>query len=254
MAHYFLEAGRFLERLWEFQVYRTPALLPVHRSTLVLLAMDSHPTSRSRTQKTSPRNPLLRAGAALLAHWQILASGVLLTAGVVGLNATYEDYCGQTDLTYAPAELRDSIELASEESGYRPGVIASQLETESGWRSGVSSHAGAKGLAQFTDDTWEMYGQGDSTDPHQSIAAQGRYLAYLKERLAPYASNDDELLRVVLAGYNAGPGAVEEYEGIPPFGETQAYVEKITRLADTKYKVTCSPDPAFSEEKLSTPH
>lgn len=206
----------------------------------------------STVAKSSRRNPALRVGAGILAHWQVLASGLLLGAGVVGLHETYEDYCGQTDLTYAPNEVRDALELASEESGFRTGIIASQVETESDWRTGASSHAGAKGLAQFTDETWAMYGQGDPTDPAASIAAQGRYLDYLKERLAPFAHNDDELLRVVLAGYNAGPAAVEEYKGIPPFGETQAYVTKITELADTKYKVTCDPDPQFSKEKLHT--
>lgn len=219
-------------------------------------ASQSTQTSTSQVASTvaqgSRRNPALRVGAGILAHWQVLASGLLLGAGVVGLHETYEDYCGRTDLTYAPNEVRDAIELASEESGFRTGIIASQVETESDWRTGASSHAGAKGLAQFTDETWEMYGQGDPLDPSASIAAQGRYLGYLKERLAPFAHNDDELLRVVLAGYNAGPGAVEEYKGIPPFGETQAYVTKITELADTKYKVTCDPDPQFSKEKLHT--
>ncbi|QNV39764.1 lytic transglycosylase domain-containing protein [Rothia amarae] len=219
-------------------------------------ASQSTQTSTSQVASTvaqgSRRNPALRIGAGILAHWQVLASGLLLGAGVIGLHETYEDYCGRTDLTYAPNEVRDAIELASEESGFRTGIIASQVETESDWRTGASSHAGAKGLAQFTDETWAMYGQGDPTDPSASIAAQGRYLGYLKERLAPFAHNDDELLRVVLAGYNAGPAAVEEYKGIPPFGETQAYVTKITELADTKYKVTCDPDPQFSKEKLHT--
>lgn len=209
--------------------------------------MNKQSSAPSRTQ----RNPALRTVAAVLAHWQILASGVLLTAGVVGLHQTYPDYCGQTDLTYAPAEVRDAIELASEESGYRPGIIAAQLETESHWRAGVSSQAGAKGLAQFTDETWARYGHGDPTNPADSIAAQGRYLAYLKHRFEPLAhGNDDELLKLVLAGYNAGPAAVEENKGIPPYAETQDYVRKITELSNTKYKTTCEPDPSFRQSKL----
>lgn len=207
-------------------------------------------------EKTSPqrRNPALRVGAGLLAHWQVVASGVLLAGGVTGLAATYEDYCGMTDLAYAPAEVRDAIEDAAAESGFRPGIIAAQLETESHWRTGVSSHAGAQGLAQFTPETWEIWGRGgDIVDPHDSIEAQGRYLAYLKDRLEPYAENEQELMQVTLAGYNAGPGAVEEFKGVPPYGETQNYVKKISELSTTKYKTTCDPDPRFSYEELSYP-
>ncbi|MDO4897707.1 MAG: lytic transglycosylase domain-containing protein [Rothia sp. (in: high G+C Gram-positive bacteria)] len=204
------------------------------------------------TSESDQRNPLLRAGAALLAHWQVVGSAVLMTAGVTGLSATYQDYCGQTDLTFAPTELRDDIEAAAKVAGMRPGVLAAQLETESHWVNSAESHAGAKGLAQFTDDTWEIWGQGDISDPAASIAAQGRYLAYLSERLAPYAKDGVSLQDVVLAGYNAGPGNVEEHGGIPPFFETQNYVVKIDELADSKYQVTCSPSHEFKQEKLVT--
>lgn len=83
------------------------------------------------TSEPKQRNLLLRAGAGLLAHWQVVASAVFMTAGVAGLSATYEDYCGQTDLTFAPTELRDDIEAAAQVAGMRPGVLAAQLETES---------------------------------------------------------------------------------------------------------------------------
>lgn len=204
-------------------------------------------------EKKSVRAPK-KFMAGFLAHWQIVASAVLLGAGVTGLAATYEDYCGMTDLAYAPAEVRDELQRASEESGVRTGVLASQLETESHWRVGVASHAGAQGLAQFTPETWEMWGQGGKiTDPEDSIKAQGHYLAYLRERLAPLADSEDELVDLMLAGYNAGPGAVEHYKGIPPYGETQEYVKKIDALASSKYKVTCDPDPQFSQAQISYP-
>ncbi len=192
--------------------------------------------------------------AGFLAHWQIVASAVLLGAGVTGLAVTYEDYCGMTDLAYAPAEVRDDLQRASEESGVRTGVLASQLETESHWRVGVASHAGAQGLAQFTPETWELWGQGSEiTNPEDSIKAQGHYLAYLRDRLAPLADSEDELVDLMLAGYNAGPGAVEHYKGIPPYGETQEYVKKIDALANSKFKVTCDPEPQFKQAQISYP-
>lgn len=204
------------------------------------------------TSVPTKRNPLLRAGAGLLAHWQVTASAVLLTAGVAGLSATYEDYCGQTDLTFAPTQLHDDIMAAAGVAGMRPGVLAAQLETESHWVSVAQSHAGAKGLAQFTEDTWDIWGEGDINDPAASIAAQGRYLAYLADRLEPYAKDGLTLQDVTLAGYNAGPGAVEEFEGIPPYFETQNYVVKIDELANSKYAVTCSPSQEYRQAKLVT--
>lgn len=212
---------------------------------------EQHPAESPRPKYSGVQK--LTAGA--LAHWQVLAAGVLLGTGVAGLAATHDSYCGMTDLGYAPVEVRDSLRSAADEAGFRPGVLAAQLETESHWRSGVSSHAGAQGLAQFTPDTWDRWGNGgDINDPHDSIAAQGRYLAYLKNRLKPLAHGDEtRLMQLTLAGYNAGPGAVEKYKDVPPFGETQNYVRKITKLSDTKYKVTCNPEPGFRTERLSTP-
>ena len=201
------------------------------------------------SERTQP-NPVLRLGAGLLAHWHVLASALLMGAGVAGLSATYPDYCGQTDLTYAPTELRDDIQAAAQVAGFPAGLLAAQLETESDWVSKAQSHAWAQGLAQFTQDTWDIWGEGEITDPEDSIAAQGRYLAYLSERLAPFVSEESSLQDLVLAGYNAGPGAVEEYKGIPPYFETQNYVVKIDELAASKYAMTCSPSPDFKQATL----
>lgn len=176
--------------------------------------------------------------------------------GVAGLAATYDDYCGMTELSYAPAALRSDFEEGSKVAGFRPGVLAAQIETESHWRVGVVSHQGAKGIAQFTDDAWSgghySFGNGGNVlNPHDAIAAQARYLSELRTRLAKYASNEDELQDVVLAGYNAGPGSVEKYGGVPPYEETQNYVKSIRELANSKYKLTCSPEYQFKQAKLS---
>lgn len=196
-------------------------------------------------------NPAKKFLAGILVHWQIIASAGLLTAGVVGLAQTHDEYCGMTDLAYAPSEVTDALQEASEVAGFRPGVLAAQLETESHWRVDVSSHAGAHGLAQFTDDTWKMWGEGGNiNDPHDSIEAQARYLAYLQERLKPYIKSEEDRLPITLAGYNAGPGAVEEFEGVPPYFETEEYIRKITELSGTKYKVTCEPDRDFVQSEI----
>ena len=212
----------------------------------------------SADAQTSPRQRKafpLRFLTGALAHWQIIAFAVLLGGGVAGLAATYDDYCGMTELSYAPA-LRPDFEEGSKVAGFRPGVLAAQIETESHWRVGVVSNQGAKGIAQFTDDAWSgghySFGNGGNVlNPHDAIAAQARYLGELRTRLAKYASNEDELQDVVLAGYNAGPGSVEKYGGVPPYEETQNYVKSIRELANSKYKLTCSPEYQFKQAKLS---
>ena len=63
------------------------------------------------TSERPKPNLALRISAGLVAHWQLVASAVLMSAGVVGLSATYEDYCGQTDLTYAPPNCGTTLKL-----------------------------------------------------------------------------------------------------------------------------------------------
>lgn len=200
--------------------------------------------------ETQPAPPLKRALALLGVHWQVLSSALLLGAGVWGLAETYPDYCGQTELTYAPTELRDDLEAAAQVAGFSPGLLAAQLETESAWNAQAQSSAGALGLAQFTLDTWDIWSKGNILSPEDSIAAQGRYLAYLSERLAPLVDDQRPLLDLVLAGYNAGPGAVEIHEGVPPYFETQNYVARIKELAGDKYSLTCHPSQDFRQAVL----
>ena len=130
-------------------------------------------------QQISPRQRKafpLRFLAGVLAHWQIIASAVLLGGGVAGLAATYDDYCGMTELSYAPAALRSDFEEGSKGSGFRPGVLAAQIETESHWRVGVESQQGAKGIAQITDDAWSgghyRFGNcGNRLSTHEAVVA-----------------------------------------------------------------------------------
>ncbi len=121
-----------------------------------------------------------------------------------------------------------------------PAAIAAQLEAESGWNPGAVSPAGAQGIAQFMPGTWTTWGKdanGDGTaspfDPADAINAQGDFMC----ALADATSKDVQLgvakgdvLDLALAAYNAGLGAVEQYGGIPPFTETQGYVQHIRTL------------------------
>lgn len=116
----------------------------------------------------------------------------------------------------------DLIDQAAAAHKLDSALITSVIRAESGGRPDAVSPAGAKGLMQLMDGTAAEMGVSDSLDPRQNIAGGSRYLASLMERFGD--------LKLALAAYNAGPGTVEKYGGVPPYRETRDYVEKVTRL------------------------
>lgn len=131
-----------------------------------------------------------------------------------------------------PKQYRQDIADASANSGIPQATLAAQIDQESGWDPNAVSPAGAQGLAQFMPATWIEWGDGaDPFDPHAAIAAQGRYMKHLRTQVSALTEDQDEALRLTLAAYNAGPGAVAEHDGVPPFQETQQYVQSITTAA-----------------------
>ncbi|MET9321076.1 peptidoglycan DD-metalloendopeptidase family protein [Streptomyces sp. NPDC003038] len=116
-------------------------------------------------------------------------------------------------------------------------VIAAQIEAESGWINGRTSPVGAQGLSQFMPGTWVTWGRDDDGngridpfDPGDAIMAQGRYDCALAKQVEGYKARgkaSGPTLDLTLASYNAGPGAVLKYGGIPPYKETQGYVVAI---------------------------
>ena len=133
-----------------------------------------------------------------------------------------------------------------------PGpIIAAQIEAESNWNSSAVSPAGAVGLSQFMPGTWTSIGRDDDGngavspyDPGDAIMAQGRYDCQIVEQLRGKVAGD--LTQLALAGYNAGPAAVLQYGGIPPYPETQAYVPRIMGLA-AKYSLAAPGAPATGQ-------
>jgi soluble lytic murein transglycosylase-like protein len=113
------------------------------------------------------------------------------------------------------------IRMNGQRYGVDPYLIYCVIRQESGFRAGVTSHAGAMGLMQLMPGTAARYGVTNAYDPAQSIRGGTRYLADL---LRLFGGRVD----LALAGYNAGEGAVLKYgRRVPPYAETQNYVRTI---------------------------
>ncbi len=134
---------------------------------------------------------------------------------------------------------------AAREHALDPHLLTEVIRAESGFNPRAVSPAGAKGLMQLMDATARSLGVQDPFDPVQNVRAGARYLAKLLER---YGGD----VRRALAAYNAGPGAVDRYNGVPPYRETQQYVEKILARLDSSPAASRSgPVHIFGEERLN---
>jgi soluble lytic murein transglycosylase-like protein len=130
-----------------------------------------------------------------------------------------------------PAEstigVNEVVNSASATFHLDPDLVNSVIHAESGFNSHAISPKGARGLMQLMPRTAGQLGVNDAFDPQANVAGGSRYLRELLERY-----NFD--LVKALAAYNAGPERVDQYQGVPPFRETRAYVARIVHEYNTK--------------------
>jgi hypothetical protein len=112
------------------------------------------------------------------------------------------------------------IKEAASKHGVDESLVRAVIKQESAFNPKATSGCGAKGLMQLMDDTAKDLGVTNSYDPYQNIMGGAKYLRQLLDRF-------DGNMTKAIAGYNAGPGAVEKFGGIPPYNETQDYVTKV---------------------------
>jgi soluble lytic murein transglycosylase-like protein len=116
------------------------------------------------------------------------------------------------------------IEDAAQRNGVDPALLKGLIRQESNFDPTAGSPAGAVGLTQLMPATAASLGVSDPTNPAQSIEGGAKYL---KAQLDRFGGDPAK----ALAAYNAGPGAVTRYGGVPPYAETQQYVQKVLGYA-----------------------
>ncbi|MFD6417426.1 NlpC/P60 family protein [Streptomyces sp. NPDC060194] len=147
-----------------------------------------------------------------------------------------------------------------------PALLAAQLYQESGWNPRAQSPAAAQGIAQFIPGTWAAHGvDGDQDgdrdvwDPADAIPSAATYDCSLAKYVEDVPGNPTHNM---LASYNAGAYAVIKYGGVPPYKETQNYVQRITELSKSFAKPVGRVDPSkqaagaiyYAQKKLGTPY
>lgn len=143
-------------------------------------------------------------------------------------SATFDGVMRQVNgsgATPCPVDLEPVIDEASARYGVSPAVIKAVIRAESGFRANATSRVGAQGLMQLMPGTARALGV-DPSDPAQNIDGGTRYL---KQQMDRFGGS----LELGLAAYNAGPGSVIKYGGVPPYTETQNYVKQVLRYVDS---------------------
>ncbi len=166
--------------------------------------------------------PVAPIGALGVANPAVANPGVanqgIATAGVANLGVAAEGVPGSSQ--YDPL-----VEQAAARYGIDPAVLHGLIQQESGFDPEAQSSAGAAGLTQLMPGTASSLGVANPLNPAESIEGGARYLSQMMSR---FGGNTED----ALAAYNAGPGAVQQYGGVPPYAETQSYVQKVLGYAE----------------------
>ncbi|HEX8102028.1 MAG TPA: lytic transglycosylase domain-containing protein [Solirubrobacteraceae bacterium] len=156
------------------------------------------------------------------------------TAPATGTQGTFAAQLAGAQSAAAPAAPRGAaggesqydglIQQAAQRNGVDPALLKGLIRQESNFDPDAGSPAGAQGLCQLMPGTAAGLGVSDLRDPAQSIEGGAKYL---RQQLDAFGGD----VTKALAAYNAGPGAVQRYGGVPPYAETQNYVRQVQAYA-----------------------
>lgn len=119
-----------------------------------------------------------------------------------------------------PAQIDALVNDNAQSQSVDPALVKAIIANESGFNANATSNVGAQGLMQLMPGTAASLGVGDAYDPAQNVAGGTKYIKELLDRFG----GD---VKLAVAAYNAGPGAVEKYGGVPPYAETKNYVQNV---------------------------
>ncbi len=145
-------------------------------------------------------------------------------SAVVRFEPEYVAPSAATEPSPAPADPKRLVSQEAARWGVPAALLQAIARAESGFKPNAVSPKGAIGIMQLMPDTARQLGA-DPKDPQQNVAAGARYFVDLLRKY----QQDPYQVRKAVAAYNAGPQAVDRYQGIPPYRETMEYVQKVVR-------------------------
>jgi hypothetical protein len=192
-----------------------------------VLKVTAFEVGEQRVRLTLPSGGVLTVP--LLRVERILEDEIPLDAGVATTVAAIPT--APVSLAYRPGDpvpqtpYGELIHDTAQRHGVSPALVAAMMRVESAYDPRALSHKGARGLMQLMPATASRFGVAleELYQPERNVEAGVRYLAWLTHRFG------EDPVRVI-AAYNAGEGAVERHGGVPPYRETQRYVEKVLGL------------------------
>src|ERR1041385_8709174 len=153
----------------------------------------------------------------------------------VAIASPVQEFAIPADIPTSGDEQLDRIIFeVGEKEGVDPRFIHAVIWQESKYDPHARSHAGAQGLMQLIPATAKRFGCEHPEDPEENVTAGTKYLSWLLKR---FSGN----VELALAGYNAGEGAVDKYDGVPPYNETQNYVKIISQRYGKTYHPVLPP-------------
>lgn len=164
-------------------------------------------------------------------------------------NSAGNDFSQKLNQAMQSTTLDGIFQEASSKYGISVNLLKAVAKAESNFNANAQSHAGAQGIMQLMPSTSKSLGVTDPFDAYQNIMGGAKLLSQ-------FINKYDGNTSLALAAYNAGPGNVAKYSGIPPFKETQNYVKKVLSYCDNAISIdssknTYASNPATNYNKTS---